>query len=441
MQRLWLKSATVAGLIALNCLTPGYSTAGVVSYSFQPKVVRQLENKAQLIQSLVPSTDSSDLTGFGTAVGAARIVGLGEASHGSREVFTLKQRAFRYLVEHKGFSVLAVEGDWSNWLAINAYIQGGPGTADEVLRHQEFSIYRTREMLDLIGWMRAYNAQVAPSQRLSVAGVDFQEPSNTYRIVQTYVNSYLPRFSRALRNNAVCYGATPANGGPSVSTARRISCGSDLNLIEASIVSQRPLARRAISARADALAAAHVLMQSEPVMTHEVDPLAARDAVLAANATYIAERIYPNAKMAIWAHDGHVSEAFRRNTMGMWLRRRYGRDYFAIGTVVGSGQIRAKPKAGMNVVPMEIGIPVDSRNSTASLFSKIGKPFFLDVRAVPDTSAFGKWLSSPQTLWLLGGVVDPGDVESSGLATLNLRASFDALFFVPVTQATQSMAE
>lgn len=72
-----------------------------------------------------------------------KIVGVGEATHGSVEFQKLKLEMFKMLVEKKGFTALCLEADFGDCIEANNYIQGGDGTAREIVNNMAFTIYHT----------------------------------------------------------------------------------------------------------------------------------------------------------------------------------------------------------------------------------------------------------------------------------------------------------
>lgn len=108
-----------------------------------------------------------------------RVVGLGEASHGVKEYQELKAEVFRTLVHHYGCRTFIIEGDFGNALKVDAYIHGGEGTAKEAAATIGFRIYRTREMADLLEWMRAYNETALAGEDLHFYGMDMQQADNS----------------------------------------------------------------------------------------------------------------------------------------------------------------------------------------------------------------------------------------------------------------------
>ena len=90
-------------------------------------------------------------------MGRARIVGLGEAAHRLAEVTTLKQRALQYLVERMGFRSIAWEDDWSLGTQINDYVLGRRDDRDALVGQMSRTAWRTREVADVLTWLRAWN--------------------------------------------------------------------------------------------------------------------------------------------------------------------------------------------------------------------------------------------------------------------------------------------
>ena len=114
---------------------------------------------------------------------STRIVALGEATHGNREFQALKLEVFRVLVENCGVRALALEGDFGGCEAVNRYIHGGEGSAEDAAAAIGFAIYRTQEMADLIAWMRSYNETAPEGQDLRFYGFDMQRYEYNHRFL------------------------------------------------------------------------------------------------------------------------------------------------------------------------------------------------------------------------------------------------------------------
>ncbi len=138
------------------------------------KVIQELNQQAHPLQGVQPNDDDfSDLEPIGQAIGDARIVALGEATHGTAEHFTFKHRLFRYLVERKGFTVMAFEASWPHVDSIDRFIKTGEGTAREATQQLWLGLI-THEVANLIQWMRDYNQRLPAAKRLSFTGFDSQ---------------------------------------------------------------------------------------------------------------------------------------------------------------------------------------------------------------------------------------------------------------------------
>src|SRR5438552_13048537 len=109
-----------------------------------------------------PLNNPNDLDPLLTLIGDARYVLLGEASHGTHEYYTWRAALSRRLIEEKGFSFLAVEGDWPDCYRINRFVRGLPDAgndAREVLhgfRRWPTWMWANEEIADLVEWLRRH---------------------------------------------------------------------------------------------------------------------------------------------------------------------------------------------------------------------------------------------------------------------------------------------
>lgn len=133
-----------------------------------------LANSLVPLRSAAPIESVADFRPLGKIIGDAQVVGAGEATHGSKEIFQLKHRLFQYLVREKGFTVLALEANMPNCMALDRYVLTGEGDAVSALKEQEFWTWTTQEVLEMVKWMRAYNLDPKNARKLRIVGVDMQ---------------------------------------------------------------------------------------------------------------------------------------------------------------------------------------------------------------------------------------------------------------------------
>lgn len=121
-----------------------------------------------------PSTVTDDLMPLKQVIGDARIVALGEGTHGTREFFKMKHRLTQFLAQEMGFTVFAIEANMPEARRVNAYVLRGEGDPRQALAGMYFWTWNTQEVLDMIEWMREYNASGA--RRIEFWGFDMQTP-------------------------------------------------------------------------------------------------------------------------------------------------------------------------------------------------------------------------------------------------------------------------
>lgn len=91
-----------------------------------------------------------DLNPLQDIIGDARIVALGECTHGSSEIFSMKHRMLEYLVKEKGFTIFSIEANMPEAYALNAYIIDGKGDPRKLMAGMYFWTWNTQEVLDMI---------------------------------------------------------------------------------------------------------------------------------------------------------------------------------------------------------------------------------------------------------------------------------------------------
>src|SRR6185437_14156307 len=111
----------------------------------------------------IPFESDTNLSPLLEAIGDSKIVLLGEASHGTSEFYTIRAKLSKMLIEQKGFSAIAVEGDWPSAQQVNRYIKGY-GEKDETIPEvlNAFGRWPTwmwanEEIAEFIGWLKTFN--------------------------------------------------------------------------------------------------------------------------------------------------------------------------------------------------------------------------------------------------------------------------------------------
>ena len=145
------KDVAVTGL-------PVGNTARIVTDPPTEAQVAWLRDTAESFATVEAGHGLDDLSFVKEMVGDARIVGLGECTHGSREVFQCKHRLLEYLVTELGFSIFSIEASTPEAYRLNDYVLHGEGDPAELIGGMYFWTWNTEEVLAMVEWMRAYNA-------------------------------------------------------------------------------------------------------------------------------------------------------------------------------------------------------------------------------------------------------------------------------------------
>jgi len=138
------------------------------------------------LQSVEAGHGFDDMQPLAKVVGAARIVALGEATHGTREFFQLKHRMLEFLATQMGFTIFSIEANMPEAYRLNDFVLSGRGDPAQLLKGMYFWTWDTEEVLDMILWMREFNR--SGKGRLQFTGFDMQTPDVAMQIVRSFVD-------------------------------------------------------------------------------------------------------------------------------------------------------------------------------------------------------------------------------------------------------------
>ena len=169
------------------------------------KLVKEVKDIGHPLETL------DDLDPLMEYIGDARYVLLGEASHGTSDYYTWRAKLSRRLIEEKGFSFIAVEGDWPDCYEINRYIKGyedSGNTAADVLHNFErwpTWMWANWEVAALAEWLRAYNEEQPENMQAGFYGLDVYSLWESMEEVMGYLEEYAPDAVDAARRAFLCF--------------------------------------------------------------------------------------------------------------------------------------------------------------------------------------------------------------------------------------------
>jgi hypothetical protein len=131
-------------------------------------VKRWIRHNAIPLRTVIAGNGFDDMQPLRKIIGSAHLVALGEATHGTREFFQLKHRMLEFLVNEMGFTVFGIEASMPEAFNINEYVLTGKGEPDKALASFYNWVWNTEEVLDMIKWMRSYNADPLHTKKSEV---------------------------------------------------------------------------------------------------------------------------------------------------------------------------------------------------------------------------------------------------------------------------------
>ncbi len=153
----------------------------------------------------------SDLDPLLKRIGDARYVLLGEASHGTHEYYWWRDALSRRLIVEKGFSFIAVEGDWPDCHRVNRYIKAYPDSGDsarDVLHafaRWPTWMWANEEVVELAQWLRRHNDGCPQAQKAGFYGLDVYSLWDSLYQVMGYLRKHAPEDLPAARRAFQCF--------------------------------------------------------------------------------------------------------------------------------------------------------------------------------------------------------------------------------------------
>lgn len=425
-------------LLALSIVTVNLEAASRQRAVRHPSAVASLtalewlKSESIAFDTTAARSGLDDLGALRKLVGDARIVSLGEATHGSREFFTMKHRVLEYLVEEMGFTVFAIEANLPEADRVDDYVMHGTGSAASALAGMYFWTWNTAEVLDMIEWMREYNLRRGDRPPVRFRGFDAQFYHYAIPRVEEYVGRVDAERVPAVRQMYDClrpYGYPPDY--QDLPRATRDVCAAALEQAMSELTARRDeyIARSSLVEYENHLRYARVIVQTESILSKRQR---IRDEFMAENVEWLADVAHPGEKMVLWAHNYHVTK-YPPRQMGEVLRRRFGTDMVVFGFSFLRGDFTARGQDGLRAQSIG-GTPTDGWEQ---LFRQAGKPrFFLDLRDVRSPDAV-RTLGEPRTLWLIGAVFFIDNIRQSHRWSIQPRKAFDVLIYIEETTASQ----
>lgn len=412
------------------------------------QTVDWLSRTAVPLATTDPAASIDDIEPLRAMVGSAHVVGLGEGTHGTREFFQMKHRILKFLVTRMGFTHFAIEATSPESDDMNRYVLDGDGDPVRLLSRLYFWTWNTQEVMDMVRWMREWNSTAPANQKVQFLGFDMQFPGASIDSVTSYLGK-VDRAAQATVMNQLSCIAPYRNDGPTfarpssqyaaLSDAVKSACAASLQQIYNTIKNGRAayVAATSPAIYESMLHHARLVQQFESMVSiaNASASSQSRDASMAENIVWLRDQAGPSAKIALWAHNGHINSVPK--FMGGYLRSSYASDYVNLGFAFGRGTFTAVGQSGTTFTGLGTwSATVIPKSSIEAVFEATDKPrLLLDTRLIVAGGAAAAPLGGPISMRSIGSVFQQG-AETAYFSLERFPDDFDLLIYLSSATAS-----
>ena len=389
-------------------------------------------------------------------IGSARIVLLGEASHGTEDFYALRADITRELIRSHGFRAVCIEGDWPDSRRVDRYVRGTVSDvdADDALsgfRRFPQWMWRNTVVREFVEWLRQWNRAQGEPKRCGFHGLDLYSLHASIDAVLRYLEEVDPPAAERARRRYSCFETTDDPQEYGFAASRQIieSCEDDVvrQLAELRHCADEYASRAGseddfFSAEQNARLVANAERYYRSMFRGRASSWNLRDTHMVETLDAVVERLARDgdAKVVVWAHNSHLGDARATQmgrggeiNVGQLVRERYT-DACLVGFTTYDGTVTAArdwdAPAERRIVRRAL------KGSVESLFHELDIPsFLLDLR---DREVAGA-LAEPLLERAIGVIYRPETERQSHYFAVDLARQFDLVVHLDETQALQPL--
>ncbi|MCL2727038.1 MAG: erythromycin esterase family protein [Bacteroidales bacterium] len=372
----------------------------------EPKTSLSQEEMATLKQYVYPlrtyepdGGDTKDLMILGNLIGNSKVVGLGENSHGSSEIFNMKNRLIQYLAENHGFDIFSIESNMPRAYKMNDYTVRGEGNSKSLIRSMLMGAWHRDEVLDMVEWMRRFNE---PDPRILFTGFDMQSYGGS-------IEELSEGFKGDVETEAII-----------ADLMEKLRDNAGINAIDPLLLwLQDKIETSSFEPTQRAWLLQNIVILRQYLAPHRG---VWRDKFMAENIMWIAEQ-NPDSKLVLWAHNCHILEM--DNAMGYHLAQKFGDDYTSFGFTFYEGSYLASGSRGGGAYEGITAYP----GTLEYFLNQLNEPIFiLDLKKLKSDN-------HKDTQWLMGPILyreadELGDRKIPEFICRTIVDDFDYLIYI-----------
>ena len=400
-------------------------------------------------------------------IGDARVVLIGESSHGTHEFYEARAQITKWLIEEKGFAGVAAEADWPDAYRVNRYLHGAGAdtSADEALSgFERFPAWMWRNVVvrEFVDWLHDHNRQTraAGGRQAGFYGLDLYSLHRSMREVIAYLDNVDPQAAARARMRYSCFDHTSADDGQAYGFAAAFGAGlsCEREVIDQLVEMQRTTmeyARRdgllvedeAFYAQQNAQTVRDAERYYRAMFSGRVTSWNLRDQHMAQTLQALLAHLDRHHKagttrIVVWAHNSHVGDARATEvgsdgqvTLGQLVRERYGESCRLIGFTTYSGTVTAASEWG-GIAERKVVRPA-LNGSVEELFHETDRPAFLISPTIGRAAA--EPLDVVRLARAIGVIYLPATERQSHYYHVRPGEQFDAIIHIDQTRALEPL--
>jgi erythromycin esterase-like protein/predicted phosphoribosyltransferase len=406
--------------------------------------------------------DAGDYDALLQGIGDARMVLIGEATHGTHEFYRHRALITGRLIREKGFRAVAVEADWPDAYRVNRYVRGTGRDQEAIDALADFRrfpawMWRNADVLDFVGWLRGFNDHRPEADRAGFYGLDLYSLHASAEAVLSYLHKVDPDAAARARMRYACFDRFGDE-----MQAYAYAAGSGLSpSCEQEVVGELvELRRRAAdyAARDGRIAAdeyfvaeqnARVVRNAEEyyrtMLGGRVQSWNLRDRHMADTLRELRRflaRAHPGIRVVVWAHNSHLGDARATElgqtgelNLGQLVREEFGAEAVLVGLTTHTGTVTAA--ADWNGPAQRRHVRPALPGSYERLFhdTELGR-FLLPLRTDPELRSV---LRQPRLERAIGVIYAPRTERQSHYFHAALPDQFDFVLHFDETRAVEPL--
>jgi protein-L-isoaspartate(D-aspartate) O-methyltransferase len=435
----------------------GWEGEAPAAQTTPPRVTQRRPRTSETLPGLIRArgeafedVESAPLDMMMDRIGDARVVLIGEASHGTSEFYRMRALITQRLIKDKGFTIVAAEADWPDAARIDHYVRHREAPPSEWEAFARFPtwMWRNEEVRAFADWLHQWNAPRAPETRAGFYGLDLYSLFTSAQSTIDYLEDVDPELARIARERYGClspWQADPAAYGRAALTGAYRQCEDEVVAMLAELIKKRQDfawndGDRFLDATQNAALVANAEKYYRVMYYGSRASWNLRDDHMFETLQNVMNFHGNGSRAVVWAHNSHIGDAratemSRRGerNLGELCARGFGSESYRIGFGTDRGTVAAASNWNG---PMEVKSVVPSHaQSFERQFHLSGLPgVILPMRAGHELDVATE-LSNPRLERAIGVIYRPETELASHYFEAELSRQFDEYIWIDETRA------